>query len=255
VPKSQVRQIYDPRLRLRELVQTPAGKEIEEDAIAFAGLLQKEAGVPWPAFGITGSLLIGLHNELSDLDIAVFGTQNCTEAHQALQRLLDSQSCSELRRLDTRGVEELYAQRIADTHMAFHEFVSLERRKVNQGSFRKRTYFIRFIKEAHEAGEIYGHRQYTPLGRATITASIADDADAIFTPCRYVLSGARSLEDGPQPDLNEIISFRGRFCEQARTGESVMAAGTLERVQNSQGDVWRRLLLGNSPDDTMVVRG
>ena len=33
-----------------------------------------------------------------------------------------------------------------------------------------------------------------------------------------------------------------------------MAAGTLERVQNSQGDVWHRVLLGNFPEDTMLVR-
>jgi predicted nucleotidyltransferase len=122
---------------------------------------------------------------------------------------------------------------------------------VNQGLFRQRTYFVRFVKEAHEICEIYGHLRYTPQGRGVITASIADDQEAIFTPCRYPLSNVRILE-GPQlPDLNEIVSFRGRFCEQAHTGDSVMAAGTLERIENNQGDIRHRLLLGNSPEDTM----
>jgi predicted nucleotidyltransferase len=221
--------------------------------VAFAGVLQKEAGVPQSILGITGSLLIGLDAEFSDLDVAVFGKRNCKKAHQALRRLLDAPSSTGVRRLDTQGVEALYAERAADTHMAFDEFVTVEKRKANQGRFRERTYFVRFIQDAHEAGEIYGHRRYTPLGRATITASIADDQEAIFTPCRYLLSGVRILEGPPALKLDEIVSFRGRFCEQARSGESVLAAGTLERVQNSRGDVWHRLLLGNYPEDTMVV--
>lgn len=254
VPKSLVQRVYSPRRRLQELTQAPAGKGIEDDALAFTRLLEKETGVPRSALGIAGSLLIGLHTELSDLDIAVYGAQNCKKAHRVLQRLLDSKSGAELRRLDAKGVEELYAQRVADTHISFDEFVSLEKHKANQGYFRERTYFIRFIKEAYEAGEIYGHLRYTPLGRATIMASIADDREAIFTPCRYRLSGARSPEGLPLPNLTEIVSFRGRFCEQARAGESVMAAGTLERVQNMRGDFWQRLLLGNFPEDIMVVR-
>ena len=252
VPRSLVRHIYDPCLRLQELSQAPDRTEIEEDAVALASLLQKQAGVPSSKLGITGSLLISLQNELSDLDIAVFGTQNCKKVYQALQRLLDGRSGTELRRFDAQGVEALYAQRVADTRIAFHEFVNLEERKVNQGSFRKRTYFIRFIKEAHEG--IYGHLHYTPLGRVAISASIADDRDAIFTPCRYLVSDVHGLEGIPPADLSEIVSFRGRFCEQALAGESVMAAGTLERIQSSRGDTWHRLLLGNFPEDTMVVR-
>ena len=93
-----------------------------------------------------------------------------------------------------------------------------------------------FRQEAHEAGHLYGSLRYTPIGRAVITASIADDPDAIFTPCRYPLSNVRLLQ-GPQRSIpNEIISFRGRFCEQAHEGELVYAAGTLERIENNQGD-------------------
>jgi uncharacterized protein len=253
VPKAMIWQIYDPCLRLKELMQASNRKGIEEDAATFAALLLREAGIPVSGLGITGSLLIGLQTELSDLDIAVFGAQNCNRVYQALWRLLDTPSGTELRRLDTQGVDDLYAQRAKDTRMGFQDFVSLEKRKANQGSFRGRTYFVRFIKHANETGEVYGDLHYTPLGRATITASIAGDQEAIFTPCRYLLSETSSLEGSLPPALREIVSFRGRFCEQARIGESVMATGTLERIQNGQGDVWHRLLLGNFQEDTMVV--
>ncbi len=253
VPCFMVKRVYDPCLRLRELMQASDREGIEEDAAAFAGILERETGVPVSSLGITGSLLIGLQTELSDLDIAVFGAQNCNSVYLALRRLLDAPSGSEVRRFDKKGVEELYAQRFQDTRMDFQDFVSLEKRKMNQGSFRGRTYFVRFIKHANETGEVYGDLHYTPLGRATITASIAGDQEAIFTPCRYLLSNTRSLEGELPPHLNEIVSFRGRFCEQAQAGESVIATGTLERIQNSRGEVRHRLLLGNFREDTMVV--
>jgi 2-amino-4-hydroxy-6-hydroxymethyldihydropteridine diphosphokinase len=254
VPRSLVQQIHDPRRRLQELAQTSKKNGIEEDAVAFALLLQDESGAPLTSFGVSGSLLIGLQNNLSDLDISIFGEQNCHKAYQALSRLLDSGSNAELSRLNTRGIEELYTERSSDTDMPYDEFLILERRKVNQGRFRNRTYFVRFIKEGLEVEESYGQRQYRQVGRANITALIADDREAIFTPCRYHLSNARSFGRETLTDLTEIVSFRGRFCEQARAGETVAASGVLELVQTNQGCAWQRLLLGNFQEDTMVLR-
>jgi uncharacterized protein len=254
VPRSAVQRIHDPRSRLQELVQKPAMAGTEADAVAFARLLQETAGIPWSGMGISGSLLIGLHADSSDLDISVFGEQNCYRVYRALDKLLENRSGSELNRLDKQGMDELYVERSADTHMDFDEFLRLERRKVNQGRFRNRTYFIRFIKNAFEAEPIYGQLRYTKLGRIEITASIAADREAIFTPCRYLLSNVRSLEGRELTNLSEIVSFRGRFCEQAATGESVIASGALELIQNSHGRAWQRLLLGNSPEDRMILR-
>lgn len=254
VPRSSVRRIYDPRLRLQELLQASDGTEIEQDAVAFALLLQAESEIAQPGLGITGSLLIGLHTEKSDLDIAVFGKNNGIKLFQALKQLLDSGSYSDLCRLDTAGIKELYAQRVADTHMGFEDFVRLEMRKANQGRFRERMYFIRFVPEMHEAADVYGGRSYTPIGRASISASISDDRESIFTPCRYGVSGVRSMDGSDLPEIKEIVSFRGRFCEQARAGECIIAEGTLECVQTSHGHSWHRLLLGNQPEDTMILQ-
>ena len=252
VPRSSVRRSYDPRQRLRHL-DSKTKKGIEEDAVAFSRVLEYEARIPRSSLGITGSLLIGLHTELSDLDFAVFGVQNCIKVHQALQRLLDSESIPDLHRLDPQGMKELYRQRMKDTPMSFNDFAALEKRKVNQGSFRKRPYFIRFIQDMEESEESYGCRRYTPRGRARISASIADTKSALFTPCRYELADSRSTDGASLPVVEEIVSYRGRFCEQARIGESVVAEGTLEYVRSNSGKTWYRLLLGNSPQDTMIV--
>jgi uncharacterized protein len=252
VPKSMVQKIYDPRQRFRELEQACIREKIEEDVVAFLRLLQNEAQVSSSALGITGSLLTGLFTEKSDLDVVVFGTESCRRVYRALLRMLDERSCSDLNRLDSSGMQELFEQRVADTRMTYEEFVQLEKCKANQGRFRQRAYFVRFVRSAHEAGHAYGSLRYMPIGRAVITASIADDQDAIFTPCRYLLTNVRLLE-GPQSSVpSEIISFRGRFCEQVRAGELVYAAGTLECIENDQGGNYSRLLLGNFPEDTLT---
>jgi uncharacterized protein len=255
VPASMTRRIFDPRGRILEWQKASVLSAIEEDAYAFACLLQKEAQVPFSSLGITGSLLIGLHTEKSDLDAVAFGTEACQKIHQALRRLLDGESCAEVRRLDSKGLEELFAERVKDTHMDYRKFLQLEAQKVNQGSFRNRPYFIRFIREPHEADSAYGRRRYVPLGRAAVTASIMDDAESIFTPCRYRIADVKIIEGPQQIDMHEIVSFRGRFCEQARVGDSILASGTLERIEINTGEIRHRLLLGNSVEDTMAPIG
>lgn len=225
---------------------------IEADAAAFADLLSREAGIPWPAIGISGSLLIGLHLDSSDLDISIFGEGSCTKVYEALGRLRNEPS-SCVDRLDEWGLEELYRQRVAERIMPFDEFARREKEKICQGSFRRRPYFIRFIRESREVFRKYGDIRYTPLGRSTITATIVDDSEAIFTPCRYRISDLRIL-DGLRLPIGDIVSFRGRFCEQARLGEFVRVSGTVERVDDSiLNETGHRLLLGNSPADTMQV--
>ena len=252
-PRSRVKRVYDPRLRLQDLRYAHGIGGIESDAVSFAQLLVDSAGVPWFALGITGSLLIGLHTETSDLDMVVMGTQHSRSIHRVLQTLLQVPSCPELAGLDEGELQELYLQRNPDTPMEFDEFVRLEKLKAHQGRFRGRPYFVRFLKDLSESEHIYGDHRYTPRGRVKVRGLIADDQDAIFTPCRYPLSEVQTLEGPAVSDLKEIVSFRGRFCEQAQTGSRIHAAGTLEHIRNRHGDEWHRLLLGSSPEDTFWI--
>ena len=253
VPKSLIHRIYDPRVRAHELCSANQSEIALADAASFIRVLQASADVPLSAIGISGSILIGMHRRSSDLDISIFGAQYCRKVYQALETLLQLESNPELKRFDANGIVDLYEQRVPDTRMAFGEFSELERNKTCQGSFKNRPYFIRFLKEPGEIEERYGDVLYATIGRATIEAGVADDRDAIFTPCRYVLSDARII-DGPEISVDEVVSFRGRFCEQARTGETITATGTVERVESTKGRIHHRLLLGNSPEDTMTKK-
>jgi uncharacterized protein len=251
VPRAYVRRVYDPRQSLQDLLRSERDP-LQEDALALAGVLRQEANIPWNGLGISGSLLIGVHTPHSDLDMTVYGTQYGWAVHRALKKLLTAET-GPIRKYDRQGVETLYTERVADTRMAFDDFVKIEKDKVMQGQFRGRSYFIRFLREPAETRESYGDFYYTPVGQAGIRATVTDASESIFTPCRYPLAAVQGVEGAAVKDVAEVVSYRGRFCEQAQAGDRIQARGTLERVQAKDGSVWHRLLLGNHPEDIMLA--
>ncbi|MEM1767056.1 MAG: hypothetical protein QXD86_03815, partial [Candidatus Bathyarchaeia archaeon] len=57
-----------------------------------------------------------------------------------------------------------------------------------------------------------------------------------------------------QPIL-EIVSFRVRFCEQARKNEQILAQGKIEHVKNLRTkEEYYRLIIGNTPKDYMILK-
>ncbi|MCR4408293.1 MAG: hypothetical protein NUW24_15470 [Anaerolineae bacterium] len=255
VPHSYIRRVYDPRHKLAELSQSGGGDQAEEAALRFAELLHRAAEVPFPCLGLSGSILLGLHTSASDLDMVVYGVEAGRRVHRAL-RLLLSEPSGEVTPLNEQELRALHAAHAMDTGVPLADFIHLQRRKVNEGRYQGRGYFIRFVKDVTETGEKYGDRRYTPLGPARIRALVTDDSETIFTPCRYGLERVRFLVGEWVADLREVVSYRGRFCEQARAGEEIVAQGILERVTSQSDDmVYHRLVVGGQRGDYLVARG
>ncbi|HET89903.1 MAG TPA: hypothetical protein ENN99_04060, partial [Chloroflexi bacterium] len=252
VPRAAINRAYDPRQRLAEISQRDANDPLEVAARDLAELLCAASGLPVSSgsVGVTGSLLFALHTPDSDLDLVVYGDAPARAVHRALLRLLDAPDPAiPVRRLHPEEMTALHAAHRPDTPLAWEDFVRLQSRKVNEFRFRERACFVRFVKRPEEAGERYGERRYEPVGAATVRARVTDDRDAIFTPCRYVVAEAM-LEDGaPVADLREIVSFRGRFSDQARAGEWVVGRGSLERVTSQRGAPYSRLVIGGQAGD------
>jgi predicted nucleotidyltransferase len=126
---------------------------------------------------------------------------------------------------------------------------------VLQGKFMGTDYFVRFVKDWDEVGEDYGDAQYRNVGHAKIEATITDDSEAIFTPCIYHIENVKLLGGRMTGPIQEVASFRGRFCEQARTGERITAQGKVEHVVEKDGTEHCRMLIGNQPSDYMAIQG
>ncbi|MCW4025027.1 MAG: hypothetical protein NWF01_08335 [Candidatus Bathyarchaeota archaeon] len=251
VPVTEIVEHYKPAEKLTQLKTTQTRSELEEKAFRFAETLQAEADIPWSSLGISGSILTELTTSTSDLDPIVYGEENCRKAYAAMQRLLE-RGTTGFKRYTEAELADLYAFRFKDTRMSFEDFYKVEVRKAFQGKFMGTDYFVRFLKEWDEIGESYGDVTFKNAGYIKIQAEIADDKEALFTPCSYTLKNVKVL-DGPELEsISEIASFRGRFCMQTQVGEQIIAQGKAETVTGKQGS-HVRLILGNKPEDYMVL--
>jgi len=252
VPFESVKEYYKPVDRLQELRLSNELDKLEMCALKFFEHLKDHVNVPWSKIGTSGSLLTKLHTPNSDIDPIVYGSENCRNVYEALKAMPEDAE-SVLRFYSNEELEELFRFRFQGTRVSFKDFVRTESRKVLQGKFKGRDYFMRFVKDWNEAKERYGTIRYKNVGYAKIRSEIEDDSEAIFTPNSYKIRNVNILE-GVRFPIEEIASFRGRFCEQAKKGEVVIAQGKVERVTDSrQNREYFRLLLGNKPSDYMIL--
>ncbi len=252
VPVEALKHHYQPAHRLRDLRYEDELDAVEKTALRFVELLKENAEVPWKRLGISGSILVRLHTPTSDIDPIVYGSETCCKVYSALRRMLEDRK-SLLKPYSLEELKELFDFRSKDTTMRFEDFVRTDSRKVLQGKFMGRDYFVRFVKDWNEVEEQYGTILYKPVGYAKIKARVVDDLEAIFTPCCYKIENVEILEGPHVEPIEEIVSFRGRFCEQARGGEVVIAQGKIERLQREGDREHFRLLLGNKVADHMIL--
>jgi predicted nucleotidyltransferase len=254
VPLEDVKRVYNPISQLKILKSRKYLNALEAVALNCLKVLREKANVPWNRIGVSGSLLVGLHTATSDIDPVVYGVENCRKVHAALRKLLE-EGDTPFKPYNLEDLRKLFAFRSKDTFMDFEDFVKVESRKVFQGKFGDKDYFVRFVKDWSEIEEKYGDIHYRNCGYTKIEATVVDDAEAIFTPCTYKIEDVKVVEGPKLQPIREIASFRGRFCEQARKGETVIAQGKLERVTDQKKDCeFFRLLLGNKPTDYMILK-
>ena len=180
--------------------------------------------------------------------------ENCRKAYSVLQKLRHKPE-SGFKSYSQEELKELFDFRSKDTQMSFEDFVVTEGRKAFQGKFMGTDYFIRFVKNWSEIGELYGDIRFKNSGYAKIIAKILDSSNSLFTPCTYGLADVEVVKGPKLAPIKQVASFRGRFCEQAVNGEAIEAQGKVELVTNKKsGAEYYRLILGNKPSDYMILK-
>jgi len=253
VPIGTIKKHYKPIGKLRELRLSKTLGGLERKAVQLAEAVKEAADIPWSSMGVSGSLLVGLHTLKSDIDPVVYGAESCRRAYASLQSLLKDEG-SHFKPYSREDLRTLFDFRSKDTIMSFEDFAQVESRKAFQGKFRETDYFIRFVKDWNQISEQYGDVCYKNCGYAKITATVADDSEALFTPCTYKIENVKVVEGAELQPILEIVSFRGRFCAQAKKGEAIVAQGKVERVTDKKKESeYYRIILGNKPSDYMAL--
>ena len=232
VPRNYIKEYYNPETRMSNLFSAPKD-ELEEKVKTFAQDIMDETGIPLKFLGVTGSILIGLHNPaFSDIDLIVYGKENSLKLKKVLKTL------EHVKILENDKKEEWIQHKMEIFHLNRRQAELFASRKWNYG-FYKNTYFsVHPTRTDSEITESYGDVQYTGRGAATVRAVIADSSESMFLPAQYRIKDAVVVE-GEDVPVEEIVSYEGVYCDAFLQGEEIEARGRLEQVDNRY-----RLVLG-----------
>ncbi|MGY5857925.1 MAG: nucleotidyltransferase domain-containing protein [Candidatus Thorarchaeota archaeon] len=245
VPYEKVKQILDP---VEHMVQIRKDSSVLSTSTSrLVDLLLEYTGIDREDIGVTGSQLVGVATETSDIDLIVFGESACEEFYRKLEQNFD----------EIPGLER-YSGNLLDKHLKFrwgdlveHHGIlrEIERRKILQGVFEKHHLFIRLVKRRQDVTESFGQIVSENSESREVQCLVVDNQESIFTPCVY------RVESSDYPELKQIISFRGRFTEHVSKGDFVKAKGRFEYVVDTSTDErYQQLVLGESSTDYLIPK-
>ena len=203
IPRADLHRVIKPDLEIPRIAAShPRVKKLLD-------LFQLPPGT----VGCTGSLLCGLENGSSDIDMVVYGKH--WFAAQALVR----QGIAEgrIEGMSPEMWRKVYEKRKPE--IPYDVFVLHEQRKWNRGQI-EGTYFDILYTRSYDnlAGAPAGKGEV--LGKQTIVAKVTDASLAFDNPAVYVVG---------HESVSRVLSFTHTYSGQALTGETIEACGVLEQ--------------------------
>ncbi|MFX1380618.1 MAG: hypothetical protein ACFFA4_16165 [Promethearchaeota archaeon] len=257
VKNYDIKKIYKPKIFFNDLLEKNQLSSVEDCAKKLCELFINEGNLSKNSIGITGSLMAGLNTDDSDIDLIIYGTEASMKFQEKLVNIFEKPN--NCRKYTMNEYRSHYQWRVGGSDILFEDFLKTEQRKQHQGKFMNRDFFIRYIKSPKDwKGNFYDY-QFTNYGRIRLKATILNSKDSIFTPCTYKIKSFKVLERSIKSkkvnlqNINEICSFRGRFCEQAKDGEIVLVEGKLEKVNFQNTGEYFRILLTNQIKDKLLI--
>jgi predicted nucleotidyltransferase len=245
VPLDMVSRHYRPEERLQEIARGPRD-ELEDAALELAEAIADEASIPIDDLGVTGSILIKIHQPFSDIDLVVYGRESALRVREALRELYKDPK---------RGIEGLPRQRLEDLLERRQRLFYLSKsdaelvcaRKWNRGLFKGREFSIHPVKKEGEVRESFGEFKYKPLGLATIRGVVADASESLFMPSKWLVEDVKFVSETSVEGLIEVCSYEGLYMGIVDSGENFEARGKVEAVYR-RGELSHYRLLIGSPE-------
>ena len=230
VPRDAVTHYYRPEERLQAILASPADP-LEKDVEALVSLLVGAGGPDPDALGITGSILLKIHDvSFSDIDLLVYGGDATARVRAALTPLKKG---GLIQPIAPDRLTRWRAETADRFGLATEDVAHLEARRWNYFQFRDRYVSIHPTRWDDETVETYGQHRYRAVGVARIEATVADAADSIFLPACYTLANV-SFREGQQRQMTEVISHEGLYCQAADRGDRIVAYGAVEQVDDGR---------------------
>lgn len=247
VPINSVKTHFKPELRLRELYEEPVERldVLEKRTVELVDLLSKSSGIPYECFGVTGSILLKIHNpSFSDVDLTVYGRGNASKIRNALTELKKK---GIIRWLSGGEFDRWVYDKARQYGLSLKDACEVCRRVWSRGFYGDTEFSVHPVKMEEDSSERYGDFVYKPTGGlAKVRATVVDAGDSYFMPAVYKVSDVEFLSGSPVENLVELTSYEGFYAGILEAGEVVEALGKLEMVLDCRsGEAYHRLVVGS----------
>ncbi len=169
--------------------------------------------LPEGTIGCTGSLLCGLENEQSDIDMVVYGRHWFIAQELVRQGILDGK----LEGLSPDMWHKVYEKRKPE--ISYDQFVRHELRKWNRGQI-DGTYFDILYTRSYDEMKSVSHGKGEVIGKMLIEATVTDASLSFDSPALYEVE---------HESVSRVLSFTHTYSGQALAGETIKACGICER--------------------------
>lgn len=208
IPVKDIDEVFKPEEKLEYVMDSNVAKVVD----FFSS-------IPVDQMGVTGSRLIGLQSDESDVDFIVYGKWWFL-AREMLRKGIENGS---LQDLDESAWDFIYRKR--KVPLPFELFVAHEKRKFHR-AYLGETYFdLLYVRGYEEIDNGIPEEMGTKLGKITIEASVLDDRYIFDYPAYYQVE---------HKEVKAILCFTHTFAGQAFKGERVIARGDLEEINGEK---------------------
>jgi hypothetical protein len=247
VPHSYILQHYKPEEKLAKILKSMKKDALQTKLAAFVGFVSSKSGVASNNFGVTGSILLDIHNpKFSDMDVTIYGLQNSLKVKGALTRAY-AKPDSMVKRFEGKILDDWCRKKVERFPLSLKDTRRIYERKWNLGVFEDVVFSVHPTHIEKELAERYGDRTFRSEGQVTLRAVVADDSESLFLPCLYRVRDVKTIEGKHEGvDATQVVSYESLYDSIATAGEEIVVKGKLERVHdNRDGTEHYRVLVGS----------
>lgn len=245
VPKDLIHVHYKPEEKLDKLLNSSKLDPLQRKTIDVATILSKKSGIKLQNFGISGSVLIDLHQtSFSDIDLITYGKKHGWMVREALLSLIRS----------GRSKIEPFPKNEVPTPSRKKRLCLMNKmqlklfydRKWNRGVIDGTPFSVNPVLTPNDIQGMYGEYGCEPLGIVEAEATVTDSSESIFVPARYLVSAVKLNKNVKINDVKEVISYDRDYGDIAYDGEKILIRGKLERVEClHDGTTYYRIVIGS----------
>lgn len=215
---------HQPKLRLQQIMQAVLHHDaVERDLFRLCELFGQH-GLDLAKIGVTGSILVGVQNPDSDIDLVCYGREVFQQCRAITRKLIGQGHLQDLNDQDWR---QSFERRSCE--LSFDDYVWHERRKCNKAVINGRKFDLNFIDGCVSSEAVV----YRKCGAIMLQCRVIDDVRAFDYPAEFKID---------HKDIGSIVSFTATYTGQAVSGEVVEVSGVLEQSERGA----KRIVVGSS---------